>query len=212
MNRRAFLVSAASLSAGCIGVSSQSSTTKSTQTAGPTQTTTQPDGSPSTTTAPHLEESRTLSITNLSQGNLGLGGLSAAATLPTNTVTEQHPARIQLTISAPTETNISYRVCRPGNIHFAERTNSSNELVLREGDLSNGAPDCWRITTPLDWGQPCQTKSATITPSSPFTRTYIVWNHPENPSCFPTGTYHVEDSVTEDETTYAWSFDLRVSK
>ena len=54
--------------------------------------------------------------------------------------------------------------------------------------------------------------SPTITPADPFSRTYIIWDSPDNPTCFPTGTYHVMDGISANETNYQWSFDLHVSK
>lgn len=213
MNRRSFLVAAAALSAGCIGNSNPSNpSTETTDTPQPGfQTTTPLTGSSSSTptTTPQLTEPRSVTIVNLSQGNLGQSGIKAEATLLTDTITTEHPARIRLTLSALSKTNVSYLICEP--VTIAENPDNSNKLVLKEGNPPTGTSNCWRFTAPLEWGRPCFSKSSTITSSSPFSRTYTIWDHPANRSCFPTGTYHVKDGFTVKGTQYHWSFGIRVS-
>lgn len=216
MHRRAFLVAAASLSAGCIGnaPSSTASSTPTTETPRPTQTTTQPTGETATTstTKPRLNEPRSLTVSNLSQGNLEQFGLTANATLLENSFTARHPARIELELNATSKTTVSFWICRPGDIHEATATDTDDRLILKEGKPEQQSSDCWRIDyVNLSWGRPCFTKTVTITPNTPFTREFTIWDHPENTTCFPTGTYHVKDTPNLNDTVLHWSFDLTVS-
>jgi len=64
----------------------------------------------------------------------------------------------------------------------------------------------------LNLGQPCRRETITVTPRSPCTRAFVVWDSPDNPECFPPGTYGTGYGFEKDDSKYGFSFDLRVSE
>jgi len=208
MNRRAFLASALAATAGCAGRAG-------TRTTEPPRTT-HTDGDPTDGTTDGrteiLDGERTVSVESVSQGNLGDAGLTATVSVPRESITSDHTARVRLRLVADAETTLTNTVCWPGNIHRGRRAGDDTPLLLWRGAPPEWLEDCWTIPPEnLHLGRACTDESVTIAPEKPLVRTFSLCNHPENDDCFPVGRYRVEDGFSlNEETTLTWSFDLRV--
>lgn len=227
MKRRAFLATILSASAGCVSVGSSS--TPTTQPSATTSTTpSDPKGQPSrttmttrpnstgskitTTTAPTLQGTRKVSVTNISQGELSKLGLSVAVTATTKTITQTHPAKVHVAVTANSTTTIKYYTS-PSYLFAAKNQKENNpQMVLDPASASRATGPCWEYPPKgLEMGETSQTKSVKITPNSPFTQSFTIFNHPQTNKCFPTGTYFVHDVFRKNGSQYRWSFDLSVT-
>ena len=193
MKRRAFLTSTIGVVAGCTGRPGESGSPRTTTTTSSSGTngtaTTTPRSSrgsvtSSQPTSPTFKRPRTLSVTSISQRNLGNFGITADAKLVNETVTKDQPPRIKPILS--TSSSQPIHMVRPikaysdGHTASFKPSNGAHEFLAlttqkpTQKRLKNG---CWTSSVQTLGAPPwANTKSATITASSPYTRTYWIYN------------------------------------
>lgn len=224
LTRRDLLVSGFVATAGCIGVSnsttpssedSSSPSSTTTRTQSPCQNRSRTDYSDDSTPTSRqtLDASRSVSIAEVIQQDGG-DSLSAEATLREDTIMTEHPPTLQFTISADTATTVAYEDCPPGNLHHAQSTESDNHLYVTTYDADTETRACWHLPyTALNMGRPCFEKTVTVTPDTPFSRTFTIWDDRENTSCYPAERYRIDFPVAIEgskNTRYRWSVFIRI--
>ncbi|ODR81364.1 hypothetical protein BG842_14605 [Haladaptatus sp. W1] len=222
MNRRRFLaagLSGVSTLAGCLGGASDtdSSSTESTGTTAETRTATgtRTTDETRTTTEPGSRGGANRTVTVADAGTLEAGDVSVAIDLSKSEITADHTAEVVFSLRNRTSASVtlSYTLPRGLNVVTGSKSNGDARLLLvGEGEQWNRTDGCWQPDArTLARGMPDTERSITLSGGETRREPYRLWNHPENASCFPAGTYEFARAFRRNDSESTWRFGLSLS-
>lgn len=170
----------------------------------------------STDRSPPPDVRRTIDVSAVSDGDLAAIDIEPSVAVVRPFVTDDHTARVRLSLRTDrtSPVTMSRTRCPPADVHAATRQGGDPKLVLlaaEEWSADPATPECWRPDRrDFAVGQPCGPADLTIPADEPLTRTYEVWDHPDNDSCMPPGEYAFGETYRSDDREYGWGFTLAV--
>ncbi|MGA9401358.1 hypothetical protein [Haladaptatus sp.] len=231
MHRRRFIlagVAGTGAFAGCLGQSSDTSTTSTASDSTAAGTT---DGTRTTETNSTTETTRNQGVTTTSSasgtvrvvtvadaGSFETGGITGSLSLRKSKITHAHTAELVLSLRNRSSESVTLSYDRPRGLDLVTGTKSSGTaraLLVGEGTNWTRTDDCWDCWRPdarvLERGVPDQERSITVPSGGTWEKTYQLWNHPENTSCLPRGTYEFARVFRRNDAKSTWRISLSIS-
>ncbi|MCO8244108.1 MULTISPECIES: hypothetical protein [unclassified Haladaptatus] len=228
MHRRRFILAGVAYTgafAGCLGQSpdtSTSSTMSGSTAAGAT------DGTRTTAANSTTETTRNQGVTTTSStsgtdrvvavadaGSFETGGITGSLSLRKSKITDAHTAELVLSLRNRSSESVTLSYNRPRGLDLIIGTKSSGTarvLLVGGGTKWTRTDGCWQPDARvLERGVPDQERSITILGGETWNKTCHLWNHPENTSCLPRGTYEFARVFRRNDAKSTWRFSLSLS-
>ena len=140
-------------------------------------------------------------------------GITIEASVETPTITEDHPAVLQIRIRNLAASKQSVKGGHIGAAAIESETRNPGLLLIAPGEEHESRSGCWQPVRSVSEGD--SDDQIGLIPGKPNKSEFEVWSHYANNKCFPEGAYRFKmdyEVYLESSRDLDWGFTLRVIK